>query len=128
MILVTAGVIQNSQGQILITKRKEGKHLAGYWEFPGGKIEAHESPEQCLKREIHEELKIDIKVNDHITDSIHNYNGKIICLKGYKAQFLSGDIQLTDHDAYQWITIHEFNKFTFAPADLPIIKAIKHGI
>lgn len=128
MIEVTAGIIKNKEGQMLITRRKEGLHLAGFWEFPGGKIEPNETPETCLKREIIEELNIVIHVKHHITDSIYDYSGKLICLKGYYAKFISGNIELTDHDAYRWISIHECDQFTFAPADIPIIKAMQNGI
>jgi len=128
MIYVTAGIIKNRDNQLLITRRAIGQHLAGYWEFPGGKIEKNETPEECIKREIKEELNIDIQVGSHIADSVYNYNSKIICLKGYRAKFIRGEIQLVDHDDYKWISINEFDQFKFAPADIPLIKIIKNDI
>lgn len=125
MINVTAGVIRNKKNLILVAKRKEGKHLAGYWELPGGRIEDGETPEECLVREIKEELDIDIFVKKFIIDSIYHYKETSICLKAYEAIYMSGNIFLTAHDEYKWIKPSDFNKFKFAPADLPILKTIE---
>ncbi len=73
MIEVIAGIIINKKNQVLITRRKLGKHLEGFWEFPGGKLETNESPEECLVREIKEELDINISVGKHITNSVFQY-------------------------------------------------------
>ncbi|EAR16648.1 8-oxo-dGTP diphosphatase MutT [Robiginitalea biformata] len=128
MIEVTAGIIQNASKKVLITRRKAGKHLAGFWEFPGGKIEADETPEVCLAREIMEELNIGISVRSHFMDSTYDYDTKSICLKGYLADYLEGDIILTDHDQYKWVAQSELSKYEFAPADIPIVKKLMHDL
>ncbi|MDT7831785.1 8-oxo-dGTP diphosphatase MutT [Flavobacteriaceae bacterium S356] len=125
MIEVVAGIIYK-EDKILIAKRKEGKHLAGYWEFPGGKIEAGETPEASLIREIEEELGITIEVHEHMGDSQFDYDEKQILLKGYVAQYLSGEMYLTDHDAVEWVFPSEFKNYVFAPADLPFIKILTY--
>jgi len=120
MISVAAAIIFN-QNLILIARRSNGKHLAGYWEFPGGKIEADESPEACLIREIKEELGITIKVNSFLTENIHHYAEKTILLKAYHCSFTGGQIQLNDHDQIAWVLPEQLKDYVLAPADIPFI-------
>ena len=70
---VAAGIIQREDGKILLARRKPGSHLAGYWEFPGGKIEEGESPEECLERELLEELGIVTKTGAFVAESVYDY-------------------------------------------------------
>jgi 8-oxo-dGTP diphosphatase len=123
MIEVTAGVIEN-RGKILIARRSPGKHLAGYWEFPGGKVETGETYEECLARELKEELDLNVTVHEHIADSEFTYGDKQIRLKAYFAKTNQAEVTSTDHDEIKWITAYEFDDYTFAPADIPIIKAL----
>jgi 8-oxo-dGTP diphosphatase len=122
MIRVTAAIIEKGD-KILIARRKEGKLLAGYWEFPGGKIEAGESPEACLQRELFEEFAIQSEVKEFIADSIYQYPMFTIQLLGYRVIHLNGDFKLTDHDRLEWVTLNEIDNFQLAPADLPILYA-----
>ncbi|WP_370362893.1 (deoxy)nucleoside triphosphate pyrophosphohydrolase [Mucilaginibacter flavidus] len=98
MILVTAAIIRKEQ-HILIARRAQGRHLEGFWEFPGGKIEPGETPEACLKREVYEELGIQIMVDSFIMENQHDYPDKRISLQAYYCSFLSGTIRLLDHDS-----------------------------
>lgn len=123
MLNVTAGIIKRNE-KILIARRKAGKHLGGFWEFPGGKLEENETPEECLKREIREELGIEIRVQSHFMDSIFQYPEKSICLLVYWAEYLRGDIVLTDHDKAEWVIVNELGQYEFAPADKPIVAAL----
>jgi mutator protein MutT len=123
MIQVTAGIIE-SNNKILITRRKEGKHLAGFWEFPGGKIEEGESPESCLQRELSEELGINVLVGVFFMDNIYKYADKTVLLKSYKCKIESGDIIMTDHDKIEWVTSSDIKNFKFAPADIPFVTAL----
>ena len=123
MIKVTAGIIE-SDNKILIARRKEGKHLSGFWEFPGGKIEEGESPESCLKRELSEELGIDVLVGVFFMDNIYKYAEKTILLKSYRCKIASGDITLNDHDKIEWVTTLNMNNYKFAPADIPFVTAL----
>jgi 8-oxo-dGTP diphosphatase len=122
-ILVTAAIIKK-ESKILIGKRAPNRHLAGYWEFPGGKIEIGETPQECLKREIKEELGIIIKVNDLFMENEHQYDQKMIHLKAFECEYLSGEIVLKDHDQIEWVEVSEFVNFVFAPADIPFINAL----
>ncbi|WP_152287551.1 (deoxy)nucleoside triphosphate pyrophosphohydrolase [Flavicella marina] len=120
MIKVTAAIIEEDD-RFLIARRAKGKHLAGYWEFPGGKIEEGENAVSCLIREIKEEFEIKISVNSYVGESYHVYSDKSINLKAFTCSIISGEIQLNDHDKFEWITIDEIHKYALAPADLPLI-------
>ena len=124
MIKVAAAIIHNDEGKLLIARRREGKSQAGLWEFPGGKIEPDESVQCCLQRELMEEMNIAILpyeafgMNEHIYGKIH------IQLIAWKAKFQGGEIQLTDHDNYQWVRTDELGQFNFAPADVPFVERL----
>lgn len=122
MIRVTAAIIEKGD-KILIARRKEGKLLADYWEFPGGKIEADETPENCLQRELFEEFAIHTEVKEFIGESVYQYPMFTIQLLGYRVLHLSGDFQLIDHDQILWVDLAEIGNFPLAPADLPILNA-----
>lgn len=121
MIKVTAGIIVRD-GKFLIARRGQGKHLEGCWEFPGGKVEDGESPEDCLDRELREELSIDVEVLGYITENVHAYPEKTIKLIAYLVKYLGGEFKLTSHDRIQWVNFDEVESYVLAPADIPILK------
>ncbi|MCX7773685.1 MAG: DUF815 domain-containing protein [Clostridia bacterium] len=125
---VTAAVIKK-ENRILITQRANEDRLSLLWEFPGGKIEKGESPEECLKREILEELNLVIDVGDPFTDSIYDYGSGKINLMAYVCSLVSGDLRLNVHADSLWVTVPELLHHKFAPADVPIvIKLVKDFI
>lgn len=126
MIDVTAAIIKRG-GKFLIAKRARGKHLAGKWEFPGGKIEVGESPESCLRRELEEEFGITAKVTDFVAESIFDYGDRKVRLLGYYANYISGEFRLNAHDEIAWISPEEFVNFNFAEADLLLIEAVTNA-
>ncbi|MBU3131035.1 (deoxy)nucleoside triphosphate pyrophosphohydrolase [Clostridium gasigenes] len=123
MIKVVAGILQKDD-KILIARKAPGKSLEGYFEFPGGKIEAGETPEESLVRELMEEMSIKVKVNKYVGESIYDYGNIIISLKGYTAEILEGEITLSDHDMYEWVTISEIKSYKLAPADIPLVEEL----
>lgn len=107
---------------MLAARRKAGKHLAGLWEFPGGKIEVDETPEQCLSRELLEEFGITCRIGPYLGESIYDYGDKIVRLVAYEARHLAGDFQLNDHDALKWLAPTELHSVDWAPADVPLLR------
>lgn len=125
IIKVVAAILQK-EDKILIARKKQGKPLAGYFEFPGGKIEEGETPEESLIRELMEEMNIKIAVKEYIGESIYDYgNDKVISLLGYTAEIIDGEIKLSDHDIYEWVTLEQINNYKIAPADIPLIDKLK---
>ena len=124
MIFVTAAILIKNN-KILIAPRKPTDMLANKWEFPGGKIELNELPECCLIRELKEEFSIDIKILKYFGESIYKYPNFKIKLIAYKVLWLSGEIELIDHQDFKWISLNEIDKFDFAEADKPLIKKLK---
>ena len=125
IIKVVAAILQK-EDKILIARKKQGKPLAGYFEFPGGKIEEGETPEESLIRELMEEMNIKIAVKEYIGEIIYDYgNDKVISLLGYTAEIIDGEIKLSDHDRYEWVTLEQINNYKIAPADIPLIDKLK---
>jgi 8-oxo-dGTP diphosphatase len=121
---VTAAIIREG-GKILITQRAADDRLALKWEFPGGKIERGETPENCLIREIWEELCLEIIVEGHCATVIHAYETGEIELMAYFAAVAGGGIKLCVHADARWVTVGELDSYDFAPADLPIVEELK---
>lgn len=111
--------------KILAVQRAKNMSLPLKWEFPGGKLEPNETEQDCIKREIKEELNIEIEVKNRLTPSYFEYPNIIIELIPYLAQYLSGEILLTEHNGYQFLSTSELNNLDWAEADLPILKELQ---
>ncbi len=120
MIQVTAAILVKDN-KFLIAKRPAHDKLANKWEFPGGKIEDGETPEECLKRELYEEFKIRVKVGNYFYKSIY---GEIELL-AYYVEWIEGTMDLVVHDEIRWVAPGEFGRVDFAPADLVIVAALQ---
>mgnify|MGYP001109704237 FL=1 len=120
---VVAAIIINF-GKVLIAQRGKDQKLAGKWEFPGGKIESGETPEECLVREIKEELGVDIKVDAFFAENTYQYNTEAIKLLAYKAKWVDGEYKLTVHNQIKWVKSFELEAYDFAPADIPIVQKL----
>lgn len=123
MITVTAAIIQTN-GKTLAARKKSGLPLAGLWEFPGGKIEPGETPEESLKRELEEELGILCRIGQYFGESIYDYNDKVVHLLGYLVTPVTTSFTLTDHDEIRWLTPEELFSVNWAPADLPLVEKL----
>lgn len=113
------------QGKILATQRGAAMDLAGYWEFPGGKIEAGESPEDSLVREINEELSIDIRICGALTPVLYAYPTKLIQLIPFLGTWQGGSLKLTEHAQSQWLGKEDLLSLNWASADLAIVQEVK---
>jgi len=124
---VTAGVIRRADGRFLIAKRPLDKMLGGLWEFPGGKREDGEALKDCLRREIQEELAIDIEVGGQIATIKHAYTHFKITLYVFACRYLSGEPQAIDVADWAWVTLDNVDDYAFSSTDQQIIQAISAG-
>ena len=116
---VVAAIIKKDN-QYLIVQRNKNKHLGLKWEFPGGKVEPNESEEECLMRELAEELSIDVKVGDLVAESHYTYEHGEFLLKAYEVRIVKGKPVLTVHDQMVWVEPAQLREYRLAPADVPI--------
>lgn len=123
VITVTAAIIIKDNA-ILAARRQYGSHMAGYWEFPGGKLEPGESEEQCLLRELQEEFNVKCSIERFFMESVFDYGTKKIKLRSYIASHLSGTFECRVHDALTWLPVQHLDSLNWAPADLPIVEKI----
>ncbi|MBN2034386.1 MAG: (deoxy)nucleoside triphosphate pyrophosphohydrolase [Deltaproteobacteria bacterium] len=126
---VTAGLIWRD-GRLLITKRPRGSHLAGYWEFPGGKQEVGESLEECIEREMMEELGMKVKAAKHLLLLDHEYDEKSISLHLFECSHLGGEPQPIGCDDMTWVKPHDLGLYKLPPPDfrmIPFIRKIAGG-
>ena len=121
---VVAAIIENNDGDILIAKRNLKKAQGGLWEFPGGKIEKNESADDAIKREIKEELNIDIEINKWLIEKKYEYPERAINLILCSAKWIGGDLNLFEHEDSKWIKKEDIFKYEFAEADSEIINEI----
>lgn len=116
---VSCALIENN-GKVLIALRK-GHHSNGHtWEFPGGKMEPGETPEQCLQREIREELSIDIAIKDKLPDVEYEYPEKNVRLMPFICHYKGDKILCNTHARVQWVDPEEFENFTWSQADIGV--------
>lgn len=122
---VSAGLIWKN-GKVLIAKRPKGSHNEGLWEFPGGKQEKGESMEDCLKREIEEELDIKVKVDKALIAVDHKYEPKTICLHAFNCTLKKGKPKSLQGQQFRWVYPVDFHKYIFAPPDMKVIGFLSH--
>jgi 8-oxo-dGTP diphosphatase len=122
LIKVTCAILLDS-GKVLCAQRSENMDLPLKWEFPGGKIEENESAEDCLKREILEELNIEIEVLEPFESNIHQYGpAKKIELIPFLCCYKKGNIILKEHKSYCWKETENLGELDWAAADIPIVQ------
>tara|TARA_A100001011_G_scaffold368870_1_gene423596 strand:- start:171 stop:590 length:420 start_codon:yes stop_codon:yes gene_type:complete len=123
---VICGLIFNSKGQLLITRRSKGDYK-GQWEFPGGKVENKESDLDCLHRELAEELDVKVQIHFKFTEFDYQYPDFSVNLSSYICSMNDQIIKLVDHDMYKWIKISEVDLFKFLSADKEILNKLKNN-
>jgi mutator protein MutT len=125
VIDVAAGLVFRD-GKLLITKRYEDAHLGGLWEFPGGKREPKESFEQCLVRELREELGIEVTVGELVESITHDYPGKTVHLKFFVCQWKKNEPQPLGCSECKWVTAEVLQDHDFPEADARLLKRLQN--
>jgi len=124
-IHVAVAVLRNAEGKILLSRRRKGTHLAGLWEFPGGKLEAGESLSAALQREIKEELDIEILAHRPLIQISHSYPEKQVFLNVHLVNEWQGTAAGVEGQQIAWVAAEEIDDYPLPPADRPIVTAIR---
>jgi 8-oxo-dGTP diphosphatase len=124
-IRVTCAIIEH-EGKVLCTQRSKAMNMPLKWEFPGGKIDPGESAEDCLRREVAEEIGIGVDIILALPLHTHRYDTFIVTLYPFVCRISSGDIVLYEHAALTWLAPEELHSLDWADADLPVIEAYRH--
>jgi len=123
-MLEVAAIILVKNKKVLIAKRAKDDPLEGKWEFPGGKIEVNETPEECLKREMQEEFMVEVVVGKFIAESNYCYNHDDVHLLAYLGRIYGGTPIPLSHAEFSWVRLKELDKYDFASADQPIVERL----
>jgi len=123
LLLVAAAALVDADGRVLITRRPEGKSMAGLWEFPGGKVERGETPEETLIRELKEELDIDTSASclAPLTFASHRYPDFHLLMPLYVCRKWQGIVRPTEGQATKWVRARDLRNYEMPPADVPLI-------
>jgi len=123
-IEVSAGLVFRN-GKLLITQRHQGAHLGGLWEFPGGKREANETFEECLARELREELGIEVEVGELVESLTHSYPEKTVSLKFFRCRWKQNEPKPIDCLDLKWVTVEELRNYEFPAADARLLEMLR---
>lgn len=124
MIRAVVGILQRGN-TVLVAERPEGKPYSGYWEFPGGKVEANESGEDALKRELHEELGIDVVSASFWFDHEHAYPDKTVHLEMWLVSEFNGEPHSKENQQLRWVNLEQILALRLLEGNWPIINQIK---
>ncbi len=122
-ILVAIGVVGRS-GRVLICQRKKENTFGGFWEFPGGKCEEGESLEECLKRELMEEVGIQVEVKRELTPIVHDYAHGQVTLHSFLCGLTEGEPRALECEQTRWVLPGELGNYRFPPANEPLLEEI----
>jgi 8-oxo-dGTP diphosphatase len=126
-VIQVAAAIIAADGRYLIAKRKANTHLGGFWEFPGGKQEPGESMEACLRRELQEELGVEIAAPEAFTVVRHDYPEKTVELHFFRCSIAAGRPRALGCEEVRWVPAEELAELNFPPADQAVIQALARG-
>jgi mutator protein MutT len=127
-IIGVAAIWDSNQEKILIDRRRLEGQMGGLWEFPGGKIEKNETIQECIKREIKEELGIEIEVEGHLITVDHSYDHLQVTLIVHHCRHLSGIPQPLESAEIRWVTVDELKQYPFPEGNTQIINALQKYI
>lgn len=126
-MIVVAAVLIDGEDRVLLAQRPEGKAMAGLWEFPGGKLEDGEAPEEALMRELHEELGISVDRQDLVpwTFASHAYEDFHLLMPLYLCRRWQGSPQPLEHQDLSWVPADQLGRYPMPPADEPLVQALR---
>jgi len=124
-MIVTAAILRNEIGEILICQRPEHKSCPLLWEFPGGKLEAGETLQECLRRECQEELNIEIEVWEEVGTTNYDYPTFSVKIHFFDATIITGEPIASEHQQILFVAPSQLDKFEFCPADVEIVQKLK---
>ena len=124
---VVGAIIENNKNEIFCALRSSEMTLPNYWEFPGGKIEENETPQEALAREIKEEFNCEISVGEKVEDTTYEYEKVIVRLETYLSVILKGLPTAVEHAETRWVPREHLMSLDFAPADIPAVKKLVSG-
>lgn len=124
-MLVVAAAIILDHDKVLIAQREKGSNMEFKWEFPGGKLECNETPEQCLIREIKEELDITIEPVEIYKAVRHKHKDKDILLLAYICKYVKGEGRPIECNDFRWIHKSQLSQFEYTPADVSIVEKLR---
>jgi 8-oxo-dGTP diphosphatase len=123
-LLVVAGLIERD-GRVLLASRPAGGHLARHWEFPGGKLRPGEDPEAALRRELREELGVEVQVLGIFHVHYHVYDRGPVLLLTYRCRLVAGEPEPREGQQCRWLRPEELGRLPLAPADLPVVSRLQ---
>lgn len=127
MLRVVAALVKKDNKYLIARRIYGDPESQGKWEFPGGKIEANETEEHAVERELKEEFDIVVKAKRYITNSIYEYTARTIDLRLYECDYISGEFKLRDHSEYKFVTKEELKDYDYCPADKQLVEYIMNN-
>jgi mutator protein MutT len=124
IVEVAAGLVRDERGRYLITQRRRGSHLEGLWEFPGGKVEAGETPAACVRRELSEELSATFAVGALAETVRWEYPDRTVVLHFFECRLESGEIVPREQQGMEWVEPARLTDYDFPPADRELIQRL----
>lgn len=121
-VLIVAAAVIKDNGKFLITQRLKNTHMGFKWEFPGGKIEKGEDAAACLRREIREELDLEIEVGAKIMVVEHQYPDRKVILQCHWCRFVRGEAKTMGCHSFKWVSAGDMKDYDFSEADLPVVE------
>ena len=122
---IGVGIVRDQRGKILIDRRRSTGEMGGFWEFPGGKIEPNETIKECIKRELKEELGIEVSVGESLTTIEYQYPKFQVTLFVHYCQHLKGVPQTIECEEIRWVDLWELDEYAFPEANYEIINLLK---
>jgi len=123
-VRVAAAVLFDTAGRVLIAQRPEGKHMSGYWEFPGGKLDGGETPPQALARELREEIGVELRRCHRLVQLRHDYGDRLVELEVFVVDEFRGEPTGLEGQGLQWVAIAQLSRQRLLPANQPIVEAL----